>query len=574
MEYILPNSTIELYKGVELDNTYEHTFYFENEAQRDTTLFGGGSSSYHVISRIDNAMYQIAKDTGRIRIAMDRMKFTNGTAYDINYMRFRNTSYENKWFYAFVTEVNYLNDKVCELTYELDYMVTFFFDYNLGTSYVEREHSIDDSVASCLVPESLETGEYTFTRALHSVFDNTYKVLVGQQMAVRVEEGYSMVLAANDSFLPKTFFDVDPPSVPFARIDGLPTSNRFPHEWFNRYDSTNDAWEYNDNGLQNFYNTNIGNYVSHGKTDALLGLYLYPTCLLPDPLTSVEFKDPNLDVYVLINRNSDVDGYAPFNKKLFTYPYNFVYVRDYNGNANVYKFEYTNFAQMQFQFYGNISATPSICLVPLNYKNTPDNFDEAMLITNVPQLSIATDAYKQWLAENGVMTALNGMRGALQGLSHTATASSGNGVTGAGLVSTGMSIASSMAAYHQAMIQPNQTLTGSSATALTAVNTPPFLVGIKSVNATMAESIDNYFSMFGYACRKTKVPSRHNRSRWTYTKTIGCVLTGDVPNMFLKKITEVFDKGITFWVTSEKGHVGDYTQQKNVRENSVLVDQG
>lgn len=67
--------------------------------------------------------------------------------------------------------------------------------------------------------------------------------------------------------------------------------------------------------------------------------------------------------------------------------------------------------------------------------------------------------------------------------------------------------------------------------------------------------IDDYFTMFGYAIKRVKVPNRNSRPHWNYVKTIGCTLTGSIPSDDMKKICNIYNNGITFWKNgSEIGH--------------------
>ena len=75
-----------------------------------------------------------------------------------------------------------------------------------------------------------------------------------------------------------------------------------------------------------------------------------------------------------------------------------------------------------------------------------------------------------------------------------------------------------------------------------------------------ARIVDEYFSRFGYACGRVKVPNINARQNWTYTKTIGCEINGNVPSDDLAKIKEIYDHGITFWNNGNNiGNYGDFT---------------
>lgn len=582
---IYPNGWIVLYKDVELDNTYQHTFFFSSEADREA-LFTA-PNGYPIIANFSDMMYQRVKGESKIRLAIDKMKVdSNLNIYQCNYMRFKNTQYENKWFYAFVTDITYINDNVCELTYELDIMTTFFFDYRLGTSFVEREHSASDSWDDCLVPESIETGDYNFNAEQPlspAIFYTKLPVGTTNPWTFDLE----LVLVANDSFLKVDPFNPSPQSVPFQYCSGLPSSAVINHIKFATYDISTQKYNYISNtDLQNFYDTYIKPYVDNGKTDALQGLFIMPSMFLPLLPTAYEDSYEYTARMDLLHYFYDgKTAYEPFNKKLFTFPYKFCYIRDTSGNSGIYKYEFTTHSDDEsipleqrdailFAYGCQVSAIPSSMLVPIYYKGAvnikPDdidyktayNWDEAMTFSSFPQLSLITDAYKQWLAENGTLTVLNGLKGVIGGMGGAAYGTQTNlpSAVGTGLASVGLSVMTTMEKFAQASLQPNQSLTAGTASALTLHEVTDFLMGVKEITPTMARRIDDFFTMYGYACHVCKIPSRKSRRYWTYTKTLGCVINGNVPNNYLKRIAQIFDNGITFWVTSEKNSVGNYYQ--------------
>lgn len=586
-DYVQPDSTIILYTNVELDNTYNHTFYFGSPTERENMFNPDSSASYkqHALVKLTNQMYKVAKDTNTIRVYTDKMTFSwlgmTATYYDVNYMRFKNTSYEDKWFYAFITKSEYLNEHVCELTYELDVMTTFFFDYELDPCYVEREHVLRDTIEYRRVPESLEFGQY-ITR------DESDGDLLDKSNGLK---GWSLVLVVTQGLNSGGGVRSD---VVFQRYDGLPTSFIEYHTFqYATWDSTNSVWTYASNSdLQTFYDTYIDPYTQTGAPeDALIGLYLVPTPLITAIIDN-EYKDPNERIISRITRPTDFlyqgNSYTPFNEKVLDYPYNFVQIFDTTGNTGSFNFEDSTYGsetvELAFKMVGNISSgSPSEIVIPLKYKGSNENILESMTFSNPPSISLITDAYKEWLASNGTLTMLSGVRGAIGAGSTVGESIGGMALGGAitaakgavglvtGVTSLSTSILTTMAKYQQAYIKPNHALNTANANTMTALMHMNFMYAIRQITPQMAKCIDDYFSMFGYACHEVKVPNRAVRHRWTYTKTIGCLITprngqwsdytsSGIPNIFVDKITAIYDKGITFWRTSQKGKVGKYIQ--------------
>ena len=148
--YIEPNTNIRILKDVPLDTTYDHTIYFSS-ATAQTNYFAG-LTKYN----LNNQTYQ------RVKRGYARVQRKAEDLYDCNYMMFQNSAYGNKWFYAFITSVEYVNNVTSEITFEIDDIQSWFFDFTLDQCFVEREHTITDNIGEHIEPESVEMGEYVF----------------------------------------------------------------------------------------------------------------------------------------------------------------------------------------------------------------------------------------------------------------------------------------------------------------------------------------------------------------------------------------------------------------------------
>jgi hypothetical protein len=54
---------------------------------------------------------------------------------------FQNDKIPCKWFYAFITQYDFVSPKVTRITYQIDVYQTWLFDMTWQSTYVEREHS-------------------------------------------------------------------------------------------------------------------------------------------------------------------------------------------------------------------------------------------------------------------------------------------------------------------------------------------------------------------------------------------------------------------------------------------------
>jgi hypothetical protein len=149
--YIQPNTNIILLQGVPLDNTYTDTIYFAD-----------ATAQYNHFLTYTSMMFP-AQSYQRVNKGTLRLQVTADNIYNYNYLMFRNASYGQKWFYAFINKINYINDNTSEIEYELDVMQTWMFEAILEPSYVEREHSATDIIGENIAPEPVNIGDIRCT---------------------------------------------------------------------------------------------------------------------------------------------------------------------------------------------------------------------------------------------------------------------------------------------------------------------------------------------------------------------------------------------------------------------------
>lgn len=558
--YIEPSTAVRLCKNVPLDNTYKNTIYFEN-ATAQGSFFASKEKKY-----ITKNTYQ------RQGIGVIRLEVAADDIYDCNYMCFQNSDFGSKWFYAFILNVEYVNNIVSEITYELDVMQTWMFDYQLKPSFVVREHTELDVPANHRVPENLELGDY----------------IIGQTPSgTGVLGTYCIVVA--------TTFGTD--YKPAA--GGL---------WGGVY-----------SGLQYhvFENTVAGataanNFISGAEavSDGIVAVFMMDKALATTIGTdSPKSYDVIKNKYFDVKRN---DGTPPHNRKLLSYPYNFLRVSNMSGDSIDYKYE--NFlggekGNCKFEITGDMTANPSVYLLPIGYDyvNTPNepNYDKRLVLSSYPQLPFATDSYRAWLAQTGTNAATNALSQYLIATMLVAVGIAGMTITGgasAGLIPAGAAIgagATTAVPMAGALVKAGTTMAigaqigaGLNATkmGITAVGraVAPTKFGMPDLphggtsGATTAVAthmldfrfmpmhirpqfvtiIDDYFDLYGYATNKVKIPNINTRPHWNYMQTAGCNAIGSVPADHMALIKQIYDTGITFWKNGAE--VGDYTLDNSI----------
>ena len=571
--YIAPNSTIELYKSLKLDNNYANTMWFANVSAQNT--FFTANKSY----TLNNYSYQ-RKDIGVIRVEKAIQD-----VYDVNYMRFINSSFENKWFYAFVTKVEYVNNITCNIYYKIDVIQTYMFNWTLNQCLVERQHSTTDVAGDNLIPEGLELGDYINsycgTIFVPNVSLDTYSYLI----CVGLDENDYDYIVNDEAWVDDSaYFQLvayQYAMVAYLKIDQGGSG------------SVVDIMDY---------------LNSNNKIDSIISITFVPKTF--DLTQATGYDNVNL------NKPTSIDGYTPVNKKLLTYPYCYLDVYNDQSEHEELRFElsYALNDKMSFKVYNVLSPTPEAILMPQHYNNNVQTPETGLTISGFPQIPYFNDAYKAWQALNydqmavarqisaqetmyakqgigisqkqleldtvvGGAMAVNNAAGNLARLNFTGA--SNEVIKGMALGATyenesqKNTLAQTRADYENYAVKlrqsadesrarnlPNSPHVGSSSSAV-SVNAKGFWYNIKSIRSQFAERIDKYFTMFGYAQNKIGIPNIHVRQYFTYVKTTGSCISGSIPQDDREIIDTIFNRGIRFWT--------DYTNFENYNvTNSIL----
>lgn len=526
--YIEPSTTIFILHNCPLDTSYDHTIYFgeagDEGAKKAQQDYFSSLTKYTLIKQ---TYQRVNKNVIRAQIKADNL-------YDCNYLMFQNVNFGNKWFYAFIKKVEYVNNITSEITYEIDVMQTWAFDYELGQSFVDREHSATDVVGDNLVPENLELGDYT----------------CGEPRKITALEQLSYIVASTEQSSILTSF---------GEMRG------------NLYSGL---------ALIEFENTSMGiaslidwieRMVSARKGDAIIGIGCMPTALVCDRNEMPRFLTQHVTPWSVIKRS---DGKNIANNKVYTYPYNMLCVSNNQGSTATYHWEYFDDPNdCVFNVTSDTGLNVTVMLIPLSYNGQSEAYEEKLTLSGYPAIPWTTDYYSAWLAQNASSLAVNaisttlGAFGAIGGVTARIADMSPQALMGSLETTTHayrmaqtspiVPTASALSQIHQAAIQPRQAHGSAGSTALVATGQQNFFFIHKHIRPEFATIIDDYFSMYGYATHKVKIPNRNVRPHWTYTKTNGCVVHGSVPCDDMKDIISIYDRGITFWKNGAE--IGNYS---------------
>ena len=542
MTAIAPQSDVILLKvPLEIDNNNQLTF-------------ASATAQYNYFSSLpklafDNFTYQRKDGVLRIPALIDDI-------ISYNYVMYRNEGFSNKWFYAYIDKMEYLNDGVTAVSISTDVFQTWQFDLTYKQTFVEREHVNDDTAGSHTVPESLELGEMVQNSS--TTFEPN-KTATPSGGGTALSNKYMIVFQVSE--LPAGSYGIDKP-----------------HEYNSVY-----------SGLFYFGVTTSANatsmiykYSAESKQEAIVAIFIAPTAFFDGcqfsnistpygnvtiyfPVDSTGISSMSANNYT-ISRPATLNGYTPKNKKLLTYPFSYITIDNNAGTCITERFEnFVNGAAPSYYMGGALGQGCSIKLAPLGYKGQQtgaENFQEGIVCMKYPICGWATDYYTNWLTQNAVNIPLTiaTTAGSL-GLA-LATGGTSLAATGGAMLSAGAQIGNLLNENYKASLVPDQAHGNSNCCDVNVAWNQCFTVKCMSIKAEFARIIDDYFSAYGYKISRVKLPNVTGRRNWNYVKTIGCYIQADIPQEDLQTIKDMFDRGVTFWHNAST--FGDYSQNNDI----------
>lgn len=491
-----PLTTVKVLANVPLDNTYKDTLKFSNVSDQISYFTGKLKKQFNNCTPV--------KMQNKIRLPINA-----DSLYQCNYIMFQNANFSNKWFYAFIKSIDFININMCEIEIEIDVFQTWQFDITFKPSYIFREHSLTDNVGDNLVSEQVDYGYYREETAEVTPFFDNYVVVVATSYDPTVEQtgGYRGGLYTGLSYIT-------------ALVD-----NSEQVQALNEY---------------------LDLVTKANKSESITSLFMMPAMFHTNGST------PILKRFDATKQITKIGNYIPKNKKLLTFPYNFLYVFTPEGANAIYRYEYfQNPSSCGFNIQCAMSCNPEIILEPIAYQNQQFNIDESLSLGGFPQCSYSIDSFKAYLAQNSSSVALN-----LLGTGASMATGNPQAVVG-GIIG----MANTVNSVVQASQRPPMTKGTQGNSTFTGTREKNFYFINKHISEEYAKIVDDYFSMYGYATNRVKVPNITGRPSWNYVKTDNAKIVGSVPFNDISKIKSILDNGVTFW---HGDWVGDYNRSNEV----------
>ena len=525
------NSKILLVKNIHIDRQYTNVLSY-SEAQMLELC------QANLVAQADN--YSFLRPTGSIMAG-----FTYAQCLQANYIAFQNPDYSNKWFFAWIDDVIYKGDKNTEITFTVDAWSTWFDKWQKKTCFINRQHANNDTIGLHTIPENLDVGE-------------VIQESITEDLAYGNGFGYWIAVASNWKI--KDGSD---------GTEVLESNKGTQNAGITVYDNTvfgTQLFFFNITSLSSFTDLVLLLLRTNndGHIEDVQNIFILPDVAIePSKLTqhTASVGGRNFSFYTMgydltpekfntvINKITAFSDYTPKNNKCFVYPYNYLFVSNNQGSNNIYKYEDFNTANCVFENQFSIAIGGSGRIVPKNYKGMATNDDEALALGKYPTCAWSSDAFTNWLTQNGVNMAVSlGLTaGAIAGTIAT------GGATAPALAGAVMSVAgnigNTIGQFYQASLLPNINGGQANGDVIWACNRNMFSFRQMRVKTEYLKIIDDYFTRFGYAVKSLAMPNITGRRYWNYVE-IGAseeIGYGEVPSKYMDIINNACRRGVTIW---------------------------
>ena len=592
------DTTFSFYKGVNLSLNSIDTFYFASRSAQ-TTYFASKLSF-----TVTNCSYQRA-DIGKVKIEK-AYKYV----YDCDYLSFKNTSYENKTFYAFITGVEYIDDNTTIVYYVIDNIQTWLLDCTLPACYIERQHSTTDDFGDNMLLDPIDCGEYV-TKEIMDNLSSDFVVIFQATFNVGLWASDFTTKQAPELQLKNGIYDNASQWAVYANV------------------SSNVAGD--NTALSEMLNA-IYNGLGGVTVDDFINIYMYPKAAIAlgsgtgnvyTVVGAVSQTDSLNKIYrvagayqsqdragqtiqlsqTLKVHPTTLDGYTPKNKKCLQYPYAVLHISNNDGSAIDLKYEKfrkpsdNSIVDAQLRLTGCTTGEGKVRLTPEQYlgvSETALDYDNSIDSSAFPTVSMVGDPYLIYLAQNK-----NRIQNGYDQMLYSAAASIG-GAAASDIQSVAMMYAGSQAGGGESSSMSGQKMVGqntlgagvssaittfgkvqslnaqladmaiapATASGLSGIGLAfqngkkLFTVTCKTVDRYHAKMIDDFYTMFGYPVRHIDTPNLCARTKFTYIKTVGVIVKGSTPEAVKQDLENKFNNCLRFWAST--GDIGDFSVTNSV----------
>lgn len=589
-------TNFELLGNVNFDNSYQNVIDFESREQQEDYF------DEKIVKSYDN--FTIVRKNEEIKIE------ENVNNVNSNYCRYTNTiGNDEKTFYAFIKNKEYVNPEITRLTLEVDVWQTYMFDFEMKQSFIDRQHKdrfqiVNNAIKPKydLVKENIDAGSEYDLLSNEKIKDLNNKDITWYCFLLKKPVNTGNFSSTDPSTFKNMHMSLSIKKMGIymycyvaPNVDGLYT-----------YDAQGNRVRVNDaNGMCSlFYRSNetvsvkalpycpikyridqTGTYIFDEKYNGAVATTVGQNVAVP--LNNSDFKVPsdsgndypissyggwllqiskfdndteNLDIHSFNKIDFipnvlqfDIDDTVDIEKetKLHTFPFEYIQLSNYQSQP--FKLRIENLPDTcNVKLRQNIDIIPKSKIWVEDYNNESDGKDNSAINSTLEEVTLWNDAYENYISQHRASAttgvALNVATGvAMLGLG---IATGGVGLVAGigGAIGIGSKIANEVIQREDLKQAPdNVSKLGNNLTFDIIDDNIKYILRHYRIKEQFRQTIFKYFSTFGYKSNTFEIPDIRSRYYFNYIKTIGANLVSNISNDAIQKLKEIFDNGVTIW---------------------------
>ena len=515
----------------------------DQKNQIDFASVGAQSAYFHgrIVRSFTDFTYQRKDHIIRVPVEADAI-------WNCNYVMYQNANFTNKWFYAFITEIEYRNDGCCWLHIKTDVFQTWLFNFVFKQCFVEREHVSEDTPYLHTQPENLPIGDLYACREFRAT---PFSLLARDQ--AEFDANYYVCICMSDiaSYVGGSRFT--------AMIGGAPNAC-------------------------NYYCVDTAHLAAFidaadqaGEAESIVAIFPIPRgAVYFDVLNTVYVPKDHTNITAPMETTFDLrgagylcDGTPIKNNKLKSFPYTAIRLHNNSGSSIDLKPQDFYNLRMQYsteiKFETNYATAPngSLIVSPRFYRQSgagsadinDNDFMHSVEFNAFPQIAWTTDTYKNYAALNSNSLAMQQIELGVQSVTAGASGDA------SGVLNAALSAVDFYAGQIDREAKPRQMRGKPSAGVDMLSGSAGVFVSFMRPTDEYLKMADAYFSAYGYAVNIIKTPSFKTRPAWNYLKTRDCILDCDCPEDDAQELESIFNSGVTIWHTA--AGYGNYDQNNS-----------
>lgn len=544
----IPNTT--LYVGVVPWNSdLKNVQSYNSRAEQISTIQGLLSNKYEHINII-------RRDSDLI------LKGVNENLTQCNYLMYQNKDISDKWYFAFIDNVQYNSLNSVIISHTIDVWQTYQFDITYYKNLILRAHvaKSSDTVGRWLAPEPISVApeferkhnvfndlSWTPQYVLHStsVFNNTTKKYEykGNGTGATLSAEYGIFVNDDD--------DVQRVVKNYGKLSAAEALKSNDDDKYSNWISDLLTGQTIDKAVKLISTTSISQLQDH--RNELIGLYAIPAWVHDGTNKYATNNIKKKEVTTTLPTTTLACGYAPRNKKMLS------------SLCKAYLFYNENGFKLPLKPELFTSDTPVFTVKATELSTNAfllqiDSYADYTAKTN--KISYRCENRLGYDANTGLDKVLNTLTsavGVVNAVGSVASQTFAGNVGGAvqGAVSSVQQSINMIDALGQRGVN-----TGASGDimSITEKRAMPVFADVSPTEA-QCRYIDDYLDVYGYAINEIGKISTYmkNRSNWNYIQVANCNIKVSAPNDDVNTLKQMFESGVTIWHKS----FGDYDQNNN-----------